>query len=176
MVVLTAETCWAMNEYWINNKISGIKLVFFSLLNYKDDARSHKHKIYILHIFHILSFIILTSRNALYLSSLSFSIAMPSRGHYFLRMNKNIKAIYTTYISVICAVLFWILRYLTKCHKKLFINLLLVEVQVTLFIWDWMPNYDFNLLVPWTLATGEWPVSCRGQRPRYPLDRKLGGA
>ena len=28
MVVLTAETCWAMNEYWINNKISGIKLVF----------------------------------------------------------------------------------------------------------------------------------------------------
>jgi len=32
MVVLTAETCWALNEYWINNKISGIKLVF-SLLN-----------------------------------------------------------------------------------------------------------------------------------------------
>ena len=28
MVVLTAETCWALNEYWINNKISGIKLVF----------------------------------------------------------------------------------------------------------------------------------------------------
>ena len=28
MVVLTTETCWAMNEYWINNKISGIKLVF----------------------------------------------------------------------------------------------------------------------------------------------------
>jgi len=28
MVVLTAETCWAMIEYWINNKISGIKLVF----------------------------------------------------------------------------------------------------------------------------------------------------
>ena len=28
MVVLTAETCRAMNEYWINNKISGIKLVF----------------------------------------------------------------------------------------------------------------------------------------------------
>ena len=28
MFVLTAETCWAMNEYWINNKISGIKLVF----------------------------------------------------------------------------------------------------------------------------------------------------
>jgi len=28
MVALTAETCWAMNEYWINNKISGIKLVF----------------------------------------------------------------------------------------------------------------------------------------------------
>ena len=27
MVVLTAETCWALNEYWINNKISGIKLV-----------------------------------------------------------------------------------------------------------------------------------------------------
>ena len=44
MVVLTAETCWALNEYWMNNKISGIKLVF-SLLNYKDDARSHKHKI-----------------------------------------------------------------------------------------------------------------------------------
>ena len=41
MVVLTAETCWALNEYWINNKISGIKLVS---LNYKDDARSHKHK------------------------------------------------------------------------------------------------------------------------------------
>ena len=40
MVVLTAETCWALNEYWINNKISGIKLVFY----YKDDARSHKHK------------------------------------------------------------------------------------------------------------------------------------
>ena len=34
----------ARNEYWINNKISGIKLVL-SLLNYKDDARSHKHKI-----------------------------------------------------------------------------------------------------------------------------------
>ena len=34
MVVLTAETCWALNEYWINNKISGIKLGF-SLLNYK---------------------------------------------------------------------------------------------------------------------------------------------
>ena len=29
MVVLTAETCWALNEYWIYNKISGIKL--FSL-------------------------------------------------------------------------------------------------------------------------------------------------
>ena len=28
MVVLTAETCWVINEYWINNKISGIKLVF----------------------------------------------------------------------------------------------------------------------------------------------------
>ena len=28
MVVLTAETCWALNDYWINNKISGIKLVF----------------------------------------------------------------------------------------------------------------------------------------------------
>ena len=28
MVVLRAETCWAINEYWINNKISGIKLVF----------------------------------------------------------------------------------------------------------------------------------------------------
>ena len=27
MVVLTAETCWALNEYWIYNKISGIKLV-----------------------------------------------------------------------------------------------------------------------------------------------------
>ena len=27
MVVLTAETCWAWNEYWIYNKISGIKLV-----------------------------------------------------------------------------------------------------------------------------------------------------
>ena len=35
----------ALNEYWINNKISGIKLVF-SLLNYKDDARSHKHKMH----------------------------------------------------------------------------------------------------------------------------------
>ena len=34
MVVLTAETCWAFNEYWINNKISGIKLVF-SLLKHK---------------------------------------------------------------------------------------------------------------------------------------------
>jgi len=45
MVVLTAETCWALNEYWINNKISGSKLVF-SLLNYKDDALSHKHKIH----------------------------------------------------------------------------------------------------------------------------------
>ena len=45
-IVLTAETCWALNEYWINNKISGIKLVF-SLLNYKDDARSHKNKIHI---------------------------------------------------------------------------------------------------------------------------------
>ena len=33
MVVLTAETCWALNKYWINNKISGIKLVF-SLLKY----------------------------------------------------------------------------------------------------------------------------------------------
>jgi len=30
MVVLTAETCWALNEH---NKISGIKLVF-SLLNW----------------------------------------------------------------------------------------------------------------------------------------------
>ena len=29
MVVLTAETCWALNEYWIYNKISGIKLVSF---------------------------------------------------------------------------------------------------------------------------------------------------
>ena len=27
MVVLTAETCWALNKYCINNKISGIKLV-----------------------------------------------------------------------------------------------------------------------------------------------------
>jgi len=27
MVVLTAETCWALNEYWIYNQISGIKLV-----------------------------------------------------------------------------------------------------------------------------------------------------
>ena len=27
MVVLTAETCWALNEHWIYNKISGIKLV-----------------------------------------------------------------------------------------------------------------------------------------------------
>jgi len=27
MVVLTAETCWALNEYWIYNKISGIELV-----------------------------------------------------------------------------------------------------------------------------------------------------
>ena len=27
MVVLTAETFWALDEYWINNKISGIKLV-----------------------------------------------------------------------------------------------------------------------------------------------------
>ena len=27
--VLTAETCWALNEYWIYNKISGIKLVSF---------------------------------------------------------------------------------------------------------------------------------------------------
>ena len=27
MVVLTAETCWALNGYWIYNKISGIKLV-----------------------------------------------------------------------------------------------------------------------------------------------------
>ena len=44
MVVLTAETCCAINEYWINNKISGIKLVFFSLRNYKDDARSNKLK------------------------------------------------------------------------------------------------------------------------------------
>ena len=34
MVVLTAETCWTLNEYCINNKISGIKLVF-SLLNFK---------------------------------------------------------------------------------------------------------------------------------------------
>ena len=31
----------------LNNKISGIKLVF-SLLNNKDDARSHKHKIHYL--------------------------------------------------------------------------------------------------------------------------------
>jgi len=53
MVVLTAETCWAMNEYWINNKISSIKLVFFfSLRNYKDDARSNKHKIQYMHIWH----------------------------------------------------------------------------------------------------------------------------
>jgi len=35
---------WTLNEHWINNKISGIKLVF-SLLNYQDDARPHKHKI-----------------------------------------------------------------------------------------------------------------------------------
>jgi len=35
MIVLTAETCWALNEYWINNKISGIKLVFlFTQLYY----------------------------------------------------------------------------------------------------------------------------------------------
>jgi len=27
MVVSTAETCWALSEYWIYNKISGIKLV-----------------------------------------------------------------------------------------------------------------------------------------------------
>jgi len=33
------------NEWILNNKISGIKLVFFSLRNYKDDARSNKHKI-----------------------------------------------------------------------------------------------------------------------------------
>jgi len=45
MFILTAKTCWALNEYWINNKISGIKLVF-SLLNYKDDAWSHKHNIH----------------------------------------------------------------------------------------------------------------------------------
>ena len=31
MVVLTAETCWALNEYWIYNKISGIKLVFLRI-------------------------------------------------------------------------------------------------------------------------------------------------
>ena len=34
MVVLTAETCWALNEYWIYNKISGIKLVsLYSTIN-----------------------------------------------------------------------------------------------------------------------------------------------
>jgi len=32
------------NEWILNNKISGIKLAFFSLRNYKDDARSNKHK------------------------------------------------------------------------------------------------------------------------------------
>jgi len=36
MVVLTAETCWAMNEYWINYKISGTKLVFLFTQLYLD--------------------------------------------------------------------------------------------------------------------------------------------
>ena len=48
--------CWRSVSVWLwrcgvfmqseafNYKISGIKLVFFSLRNYKDDARSHKHK------------------------------------------------------------------------------------------------------------------------------------
>jgi len=36
MVVLTAETCWALNEYWINNKISGIKLVSLYSTIFKD--------------------------------------------------------------------------------------------------------------------------------------------
>jgi len=41
MVVLTAETCWALNEYWINNKISGIKLVFSLLNSYLIYDRTH---------------------------------------------------------------------------------------------------------------------------------------
>ena len=60
MVVLTAETCWAMNEYWINNKISGIKLVFslyasgiklvFSL--YSTERRNHGQKQQLMYLIH----------------------------------------------------------------------------------------------------------------------------
>ena len=46
MVVLTAETCWALNEYWIYNKISGIKLVSLYSTKRKDSApNDSKHSL-----------------------------------------------------------------------------------------------------------------------------------
>jgi len=51
MVVLTAETCWAMNEYWINNKISGIKLVFSSrkTLHVSESSCVHHQEFFTVH-------------------------------------------------------------------------------------------------------------------------------
>jgi len=142
MVILMAETCWALNEYWINNKISGIKLVF-SLLKYKDDARSHKHKFREM-------FGHLPSSVSVFLHAASFWTCLCYRLTWFII---SIKFCFTVGMGLTAVTVRRCLTNHVFCHRfnqHLFnTNMYSRPTDITLpvFISDSIPTYTVNICI-----------------------------